>query len=48
MLVFSALTQLTWSDSALTQLMESLTPRRLSVREMNQAKKGMYNQLGRL
>jgi hypothetical protein len=36
------------SHSALTQLTESLTPGRLSVREMNQAKKAIYNQLWRL
>jgi hypothetical protein len=29
----------------LTQLTESLTPRRLSVREMNQAKTGIPNQI---
>jgi hypothetical protein len=56
MLVSSALIQLTLSSlrinsvdveshSALTQLTESLTPRRLSVREMNQVKTGILNQL---
>ncbi len=34
-------------SSALTQLTESLTLRRLSVREMNQAKTGIHNQLWR-
>ncbi len=36
------------SHSMLTQLRESLTPRRLSVREMNQAKTGIHNRLWRL
>jgi hypothetical protein len=31
-----------------TQLMKSLTPRRLSVSEMTQAKTGIHNQLWRL
>jgi hypothetical protein len=34
--------------SALTQLTESLTPHRLIVREMNQAKTGIHSQLWRL
>ncbi len=33
------------SHSTLTQLTESLTPRRLSVREMNQAKTGIHDRL---
>ncbi len=33
------------SHSTFTQLTESLTPRRLSVREMTQAKTGIHNQL---
>jgi hypothetical protein len=36
------------SHSELTQLTESLIPRRLRVREMNQAKTGTHNQLWRL
>jgi hypothetical protein len=48
MFVYSALTQLTWSLILHTQLTESLTLRRLSVNEMNQAKTGIQNQLWRL
>jgi hypothetical protein len=36
------------SQSALTQLTRSLTPRQLSVQKMNQIKTGTHNQLWRL
>jgi hypothetical protein len=49
MLVSSALTQdNVESHSALTQLTVNLTLCRLSVREMNQAKPGIHNQLWHL